>query len=225
MYKNDIYLHGTRPNFSHLPISEFPPISGNALLALSEASTKQIPPSGALFSFTLEKMKIALFAAIVGIAIAADAEVAVAEVAATVVAAPRRHRVGRIPHRSLYSSSSSSGSSSSSDDKPRRHRRRHRHCTDSTYRLDSTTELVSNSGSFRFSSSSSSSTAEVVPAPQSPIVDPNVVVIDIVEDTTIDADAAPVVAQNAEFKRAFVQEMAHLKNAVQDVSAEGFWVN
>lgn len=174
------------------------------------------------------KFELALFAAIAGLTIAADAqpiEVAVAEIAA-VVNAPRRHvRARRVPNRSLYSSSSSS--SSSSDDKPRRHRRRHRHCTDSTYRLDSTTELESSNGRFRFSSSSSSSSAAVVvpPAPQTPIVDPNVVIIDVVEETTVDADATPVVAQNAEFKRAFVQEVAHQKNAVKDVSADGFWGN
>lgn len=168
------------------------------------------------------KFELALFAAIAGLTIAADAQEN---------AAPRRHvRAGRVPNRSLYSSSSSS-SSSSSDDKPRRHRRRHRHCTDSTYRLDSTTELESSNGRFRFSSSSSSSSSSsaavvvVPPTPPTPIVDPNVVIIDVVEETTVDADAAPVVAQNAEFKRAFVQEVAHQKNAVKDVSADGFWGN
>lgn len=133
--------------------------------------------------------------------------------------------------RSLYSSSSSSGSTTTDDESHyhgRRHGRRNRFrgIYDEVDRVDPITEVTENRR-FRFNrrKASQKSEAPVAPISFSPIVKPDVVVVELVEGDVIDADQEFPVAQNEELKKAFVHEMRRVAKsagqiAVHDLSTQ-----
>ncbi len=131
--------------------------------------------------------------------------------------------------RSLYSSSASERHSHRHRHHHGRHRHRRQYHSSDSFRIDPVTDL--SQSTFTWSASSSGSTTEEAAPALSPIPvivptpavennnNPDNVVVEIVQDAPIvlevgiDADITPFVAQNEEFKRAFVLEMAHQKRS------------
>lgn len=136
----------------------------------------------------------------------------------------RRHRPR---HGRYHVSSSSSRSSTTTTDSSSSSS-----STESSFRLDPRTDTHSLHSRFRFDSSSSSSQSGeqvvvVFPPPgQDPIVQPGVVVIEVAGDA-IDADneSRAIVAQNEEFKKAFVSDLLQKRGGEDffDLSSDIAW--
>lgn len=140
-----------------------------------------------------------------------------------------RHRPRHGRFRSIFSSSSSSSSSSGSSSTTTESSSSSTR-SESSFREDPRTDTGSVHGRFRFDSSSSEESAEevvvVFPTCEDPFVQPDVVVIEVAEDV-IDADneSRAVVAQNEEFKKAFVQDLMQKRgnDDFYDLSSDVVW--